>query len=502
MSQRYDVIVIGAGHNGLTTAALLARAGRRVLVIERRDVVGGLAAADEFHPGYRTSGVFQDTTMLSRRVADELQLTQHGLVWRAAPPDVLALGAPGDSLLLSGDNTRAIATRNPHDAEQYSRYRAALARLRPLLAQFLTAPPIDPTSTEALGVRQLLRPAVKLRRQGRRDLLEFFRLPPLCVADWLDEWFEDDLLKAALALPPLASTFLAPRSPGGTALLLRQAGLAGPGIVGGGPALVAALERAARAHGVEVRTGAKAARVRTADTVQGVTLEDGETIDAAIVAASCHPKSLFLELLPPRSLPARFAHRIESYRSRGTTAQVLLGLRSPLRYKGHEDVAIEFARTGGSLLDIERAFDAIKYGRVAERPVLEIHAPTAPAAAPVAAILVHYVPHAATPAWDDKARERLGDRVQELLEAYTTGLDVTGRRVLVPPDFETKFALPGGNLHHGDHSIDQLLLRPAAGCIGYRTPIPGLYLCGSGSHPGGGLTCLPGALAARTILGS
>lgn len=501
MSPRHDVIVIGAGHNGLTAAAFLARAGRRVLVVERRPVVGGLASADEFHPGYRTSGVFQDTTLVARRVADDLQLARHGLTWRAAPPDVLALGMPGDSLLLNGEDARtaaAIAQRNRRDGAQYERYRAALARWRPLLASILAAPPVDPTAT--LGAAQVLRPALRLRRLGRRSMGDLLRVPPLSIADWLDEWFEDDLLKAALALPPLASTFLAPRSPGGTALLLRQAALAGPGIVGGGPSLVAALERAARAHGAEIRTNATVARVRTADRVEGVTLTSGEAIDAAVVAASCHPQQIFLELMAPRTLPSRLARRLETYRSRGTTAQVLLALRSPLRFKGHADSAIEFARIAASLLDIERAFDAIKYGRVAVRPILEIHAPASSTGAPFAATLVHYAPHGAEPPWDETARQRLGEQVQELLAAHAERLDVVACRVLAPPDLEAEFALPGGNLHHGDHALDQLLLRPAAGCIGYRTPITGLYLCGSGSHPGGGLTCLPGALAARTIL--
>ncbi len=520
MSGRYDAIVIGAGHNGLTTAALLARQGRRVLVLEQKEHIGGLAAAEEFHPGFWSCGVFQDTTLVSRRVADELELARHGLRWRTAPPDVLALGAPGDSLLLAGEVARATAAirqRQPQDGERYPRYIAALEGLREVLRSFLDAAPLDPTSNEALDPRVLWRPGLRLRRLGRRGLLEFLRLPPLCTADWLDEWFADDLLKAALSLPALASTFMGPRSPGGTALLLRQAGLAGPGVEGGGPALVAAIAGAARTHGAEIRNGAPVAEVRMAGKVQGVKLMSGETFDAPVVAASCHPQQL-LALLTLRSLPGRLTERLQHYRSRGTTAQVLFALRAPLRFKGYENLPVEFARTGASMLDIERAFDAVKYGRIAERPVLEIHAPSsngearppgdravapagtvAPAGA-VASVLVHYAPWNLEPGWDAKQRDRLGEQVQEMVRERASGLEVVARRVFAPPDFEALYALPGGNLHHGDHALDQLLLRPAAGCVGYRTPIPGLYLCGSGSHPGGGLTCLPGALAARAIL--
>ncbi len=516
MSTQYDVIVIGAGHNGLTAAALLAKAGRRVLVLERRDRIGGLAASDDFHPGAQSAGFFADTTLVQRRLLETLALEAHGLRWRTEPPGVLALGSPGDSLWLAGDPGQAavaIGRRNERDAEHYHRYHAFLARLAPVLLNFLTEPALDLTEVESVGARELFGRAMRLRRLGRRDFLELLRLPPLSVADWLDEWFADDLLKSALALPSLASTFMGPRSPGSNALLLRQACARGPGVEGGGPALVAALERAARGQGVEIRTEAAVARVRlgagtapsghagavpAVSSVQGVTLEDGENIDAPLVAASCHPAVLFLSLLPPRSLPIRLAHAIENIRSRGTTSQVLLALREPIRYLGHEDTDIEFARTGARLDDIERAFDAIKYREIASRPVLEIHALPGPAAS----ILVHFTPHDLATGWDASAREQLGDRVVELLAEQTRGLDVVARQVLAPPDLAARYAIPGGSVHHGEHALDQMLLRPAAGCVGSRTPIRGLFLSGSGTHPGGGLTCLPGILAAKSILTS
>ncbi len=508
MSTKHDVIVIGAGHNGLTAAALLAKAGRRVLVVERRDRIGGLAAADEFHAGAQSAGFFADTTLVQRELLAPLELEAHGLRWRTQPAGTLALGAPGDNLYLAGDPRQAalaIGRRNARDGEQYLGYHAFLARVAPALRQFLCEPALDPTAVEAVGARELFGRAMRLRRLGRRDFLELLRLPPLSVADWLGEWFADDLLKSALALPPLASTFLGPRSPGSNALLLRQACTRGPGFEGGGPALVTALERAARSQGAEIRTDAAVARVRlgaAASTaafgshVQGVLLENGESIDAPLVAASCHPAVLFLSLLPPRSLPIRLAHAIEHFRSRGTTSQVLLSLQRPIRYLGHEDTDIERAQTGARLDDIEQAFDAIKYRKIAPRPVLEIQSLPGPAAS----VLVHFTPHDLDRGWDASARERLGDRVVELLAEQTQGLDVVARQVLAPPDLAARYAIPGGNVHHGEHALDQMLLRPAAGCVGARTPIRGLFLSGSGTHPGGGITCLPGVLAAQSIL--
>ncbi len=507
----YDVIVIGAGHNGLATAAFLAKAGRHVLVLERRDTVGGLAASEEFHPGTKSAGVFADTTLLQRPLLEELQLERHGLVWRDTPPDTLALGTPGDALLLHGEpgkTAAAIGARKQRDAAQYLAYAAQLDAWRATVQGWMHEIPLDPTEPGSFRLWELLRRGLRLRRLGRRELRELLRVPPLCIADWLGEWFEDDLLKTALALPGLASTFMGPRSPGGGALQLRHVCAAGNGVAGGGPQLVAALERAARENGAEIRTRAVVAAIRTGSAVEGVTLADGQGLDAPIVAASCPPQTVFLSLLSPRQLPSRLAHRFATYRSRGTTAQVLLALRSPLRFAAHPEIEIEFARTGACLDDIERAFDAVKYGHIAPRPELEIHVPTvadpglAPTGHSVASILVHFAPYALEPGWDAGERERLGDRVVEILGEHVQQLDVVGRRVLAPPDLEAAYALPGGNVHHGEHALDQLLLRPARQCVGYRTPIAGLYLCGSGSHPGGGLTGAPGALAARAILRS
>jgi phytoene dehydrogenase-like protein len=508
LSATYDVIVIGAGHNGLTTAAALGRAGRRVLVVEARDVVGGLAPSEEFHPGYRSAGLLHDTSGVRSDVVTTLGLQRHGLRLRRQAADVLTLGDPGDALLLCGEPRRAVTeieSRSAHDAQSYVRYRDALDAWRHVLRSFLNEPPVDLLDPESSGAWDLLKRGLRVRRLGRRDLFELFRLTPMCVADWLEEWFETDLLKAGLALPAVAGTFMAPRSPGSNATLLLREGVAGAGIEAGAHTLIEALQRAAEATGVEVRTGARVSSIRVEGNVRGVSLADGEELQAAVVAASCHPATLFTRLLPPSRVPVRVAHSIERYRSRGTTAHVLFALRSPLRFRGRDEQP-EFARIAPGIDAIERAFDCAKHRRMPHAPVLEVHVPSlcSPALAPegcaVVSILAHFVPYDLDGGWDESRRTQLGDQIEETLGAHCEGLDVAARQVATPVDLEARYALPGGNIHHGEHSLDQLLVRPIPQCNQYRSPIPGLFLCGSGSHPGGGLSCMPGALAARAIL--
>lgn len=513
----YDVIVIGAGHNGLTCAAFLAKAGRRVLVVEARPAVGGMAAADEFHPGYRSVGLHHDTSGVRADVVKALELERHGLKMRAARPPVLALGDAGETrgLMLHSDPdsaARAISAHSAHDAGNYAGYRALIDRLALVLGPFLDESPVDLIEMESAGGWNLLKRALRVRRLGRHDMMELLRLPPMSVADLLGEWFESDRLKAALALPAVAGTWMGPRSPTSAANLLLWEAAAGPGVEGGGPALAAALEKAARAAGAEIRTSVPVERVLSDGTgtpVKGVRLSGGEEIAAPIVAASCDPRQLFLRLVAPGTIPYRLEHNITSYRMRGTTARVLLAVKGSVRYTVASDDRVEFARTGGSLNEIERAFDAVKYRTFSETPILDISVPTvsSPALAPsghsVVSILIHYAPHELEGGWNDRRRRELGDRVVGLLDKHAPGVAaaVVAGEVHAPPDLEQRYGVTGGHIHHGEHALDQLLIRPAPGCTGYSTPIPGLYLCGAGSHPGGGLTCKPGALAARAILG-
>ncbi|HEY3174241.1 MAG TPA: NAD(P)/FAD-dependent oxidoreductase [Candidatus Polarisedimenticolia bacterium] len=518
-SSTYDAIVIGAGHNGLTCATWLAKAGRRVLVVESRDRVGGMAASEEFHPGYRSVGLLHDTTGVRLEVVRALELARHGLKVRSCRPSILVLGdgsGGGPRLLLSGvpaQAAREISRLSSLDGEAYLKYRAFLDRIGPVLRGFLDEPPVNLIDIESAGIWNLMKRALRVRRLGAKEMMELMRLPPMSVADWLGEWFETDLLKAALALDAVAGTWMGPRSPTSNMLLLMHEAAAGPGIEGGGPALAAALEKAARAAGVEILTEARVERILVdgaASPVKGVALSGGAVVSATVVAASCDPKQVLLKLLAPGTIPYRLEHRMEGFRARGTTAQVLLAVKGPVRFAGATDDQVEFARTGGSLVEIERAFDAVKYRRASQTPILDIHVPTvsrpelAPTGGSVVSILVHFAPYDLEGGWDDLQRRALGDRVVAILETQAPGVTagIVRGEVLSPADIETRYGVTGGQIHHGEHALDQILIRPAPECVGYRTPVPGLYLCGGGSHPGGGLTCQPGTLAARAILKS
>lgn len=506
-----DAIVIGAGANGLACAALLAKQGLKVVVVEARENIGGLAQPVEFHPGYQSGGLLHDTTILRPWIVETLSLVHHGLRLRQNRPDVLALGEPGKGLLLSGDRLHAageIATLSERDADAYLEFCAFLDRLRPILAQFFDQPPLDLIDTGLGDLWAMLRQGLSLRKLGRKGSLELARLMPMCVGDWLDEWFETDLLKAALALPAVAGTFTGPRSPGTNANLLMHEAAAGPGLQAGAPALIRALEKSARASGTSIRTNTRVSHLLTdGKKIEGVMLDSGEELRAPVVASSADPKTTLLKLLPAGALPRNVEEALSSFRTRGTTGQVLLAVDREVAFACEPRKAIAHARTGTHILDIERAYDAVKYREVSQTPILDIHIPTverqnlAPKGHTVISVLVHFVPHNREGGWDDSARKALGDQVVTQLEAHAPGLEdaIVARDVLTPVDIETRYGTTGGHIHHGEHALDQLLVRPAPGCNRYATPIDGLYLCGSGSHPGGGLTCAPGALAATAI---
>ncbi len=509
MSERYDVVVIGAGHNGLAAAALLAKGGRKTLVVERREVVGGLAASEEFHPGYRSAGVLHDTSAVRPWVVEALELKRHGLALREEAPPVFVPERQGDGLLLWRDPGKAAVELTAADGARYVEYRAFLARLAPVFRRLTDRPPADLAEPGFRGALQLGRAALALRRLGKSAMLEVMRILPASAADWLGEWFEAELLKAALAAPAIWATWTGPRSPGTTANLLLAETTAGPPVAGGPAALTAALETAARAGGVEIRSGAGVERLMMQNgAVTGVRLEGGEEVGAAAVLASCDPRSLFLRLLPPGALPGRLRRDIGNFRARGTTAKIHLALSGYPDLAGRPGLLAESIRIGESLEEQERAFDAVKYRRFSARPVLDVQVPTletpelAPAGHHVFSILVHFAPYDLEKGWSEEQKERLLQAVMAVLSRYAPGLEdlVVGREVLSPVDLESRYGVSGGHVHHGEHATDQLVVRPTPECARYATPFAGLYLCGSGSHPGGGLTCAPGALGARAVL--
>jgi phytoene dehydrogenase-like protein len=341
-------------------------------------------------------------------------------------------------------------------------------------------------------------------------MMEILRVAPMCAADWLNEWFQTDALKAGLCAPALTGSFTGPWSPGTAAALLVSDAFQAPGVVGGAQAVAAALVRAAAAAGVDLRTGARVARVVVErGRASGVTLDDGTTIAAPVVAAACDPKTLFLDLVAPEQLPLRLERDIRNLRARGTAAKLELAVDRLPEWRGRPGLAAEWIRVGERLDDLERAFDAVKYRRHAAAPMLDVYVPTledaslAPRGHHVVSILVHFVPLAPEGGWTEVARRGLVEAVLATLDQHAPNLrgGILGQRLLTPQDLEAEWGLAGGHLFHGEHAADQLVVRPVPACARYRTPIEGLFLCGSGSHPGGGVTCAPGALGARAFLG-
>jgi phytoene dehydrogenase-like protein len=491
-----DVIVIGAGHNGMVAALRLAGAGRRVTVLERREVTGGLAAAEEFSPGYRSPGVLHDTAGLRPRIAAALGLERHGLSWRQRPPFVAARA--GREPLRSDAAGNGLAA-----------WRRSVDELRPFVSRLLERPP---PRLELRGAGDILRLGLEglaLRRLGRRRSRELLRVLPMSAEDWLSDWFDDADVAGAVAAPGLLGVFAGPRSPGTAGGLLMHESGAGREVAGGPAALAAALESAARAAGVEVRTGAEVTAIDVGNgRARGVSLASGEQLPAAAVAASCDPKTALLRLLPPGNLGLRDERAIGLYRSRGTVAKLHLALSGPPVLAGDGGEPPELMRIG-SLNELERAFDDLKYGRLPEAPALEVRLPSladpelAPAGHHVASVLVSCVPHTPDGGWQVETRQRLERAVMDRLEEAAPGLGelVVDRQLSTPADIEQRYGSMGGHLFHGEMALDQLLsMRPAI-CAGrYRTPIEGLYLAGGGSHPGGGISGLPGWLAASTIL--
>ncbi|MGD9054583.1 MAG: NAD(P)/FAD-dependent oxidoreductase [Desulfobacterales bacterium] len=507
----YDVVVIGAGHNGLTAAALLAKQGRKVLVLERRSTIGGLAAGEEFHPGYHTAGVLHDSGQVRAQVVRSLDLKSHGLEIRPGRPSFLALDPEDRGMLLSHKERRSakeIHFYSPEDAKQYRQYYKFIRRVAGVVNRIFNQLPPATDSPNGRTLWDLFTTGFALRRLGKSTMLDLMRIAPMCVADWLNEWFDNNRLKAALAGTGLSGNFAGPWSPGSAFNLLVWECTAKYRLKSGPRSLIAALEKAVLSQGVEIRTDSEVSEIRIdKEQVKGVVLKDGEPIQSAIVAASCDPRHTFLDLVPGKQVANWQEQRMQHIRGAGTTAKVNLALNTSIEFNGRSGEKIAFARTGHHLDHIEKAFDACKYGQFLKEPILDIHIPTAsnpdlsPPGHSVVSILVHFVPYRLQARWDRNQIENLGNTVVSTLEPYAPGLSdaIVAREVLTPLDLAERYGLVQGHILHGEHALDQLILRPTPECARYHTPINGLYLCGSGSHPGGGITCGPGALAASVI---
>jgi phytoene dehydrogenase-like protein len=499
------LLVLGGGANGLAAATLLARRGRAVTVIEARDSMGGLAAPETFHPGYRAPGTLQDSSRVRPWVLEAL-----GVRLERRPRALIALpSSDGSEIRVRPDEedpSRALAGDiDPRDAGAWRAFRAFVARVRPVFERLMDGPP--PGLKDSIW--SLLRTAWTVRRLGAGTMTELFRVLPMCVADWMRDSFHSERLRAGLCLPALDGAFTGPWSAHTAMHLLLHETLAAGEVVGGPAAVVARLEEAARASGVELRTGAAAVKILVGPAgVTGVRLAGGEEIGAATVLSTLDPKQTLVELIGPPWLPVELDDDARLYRMRGATAVVRLALSGPLQTRA--GTTVEALRTGETLDDIERAWDAAKYRRFAAVPALDVRVPSVadPALCPAGHAVVTIHAHTASlhldGGWTETTRADLRRAVIDALAAVcpTAADRIVASQVLTPADLAERFRLSGGHLFHGEMAPDQLVsFRPAFSCGRYGTPIPGLYLGGGGSHPGGGLHLASGALAARAILG-
>jgi phytoene dehydrogenase-like protein len=514
MSARFDCIVIGAGHNGLSCAAYLARAGRSVLVLEAAERVGGAAVTREFAPGFRVSACAHLLHLMPGSLVKELELRTHGLELAVERLPSVALSGDGAHLSLDGEGGGTAAVRSGAEAEALAGYRERLERLAAALRPVLSSTPPRLGSSAWDDRRALFGLGWRLRSLGRGDLRELLRIGGMCVYDLLDEHFESPLLKGALAFDAVLGTNYGPRSPGTVfTLLYRLAAAEGGGLAqprGGLGAVSDALARAAEAAGAEIRTGAAVGRIVVRDDqAAGVVLESGEEISASTVVSGTDPKTTFLRLLGSEHLDAGFVRRIVHLRSRGLAGKLHLALAGTPHFAGLPAGALR-----GRLLwapspeYIERAYNHAKYGEFSAAPMLEITVPSAadatlaPPGNHVMSVIVQYAPYALAEGWG-QGRARLTRVLIDTLGALAPGIAERVRHVelLAPPDIEREFRISGGHWHHAELALDQFfMLRPVPGAAQYRAPVGGLYLCGAGCHPGGGVMGVAGRNAARQVV--
>ncbi len=515
LAPQYDSIVIGAGHNGLVCAAYLARAGRRVLVLEAAGHVGGAAVTREFAPRYRVSACAHLLHLMPARLMGELDLAAHGLKLAHSGLPTLALAPDASHLSFAADDTAALATASPADAAAFTAWHGQLRRFARALHPMLTATPPRLGTDSWRDAYALLGLGWQIRRLGRSDMRELLRIGGMCVHDLLEERFRLPLLKGALALDAVLGTNYGPRSPGTVAALLYRVAASGGSDalaqpLGGLGALSEALARAAVAAGAQVRTGAPVAHIRVReDRVTGVVLASGEELACDTVVASCDPKRTFLELLGAEHLDAGFVRRVSHVRTRGLSAKLHLALEELPQFTGLTPAALRARLLVAPSADyIERAYNHAKYAEYSSAPMLEITIPTltdpglAPEGKHVMSVIAQYAPYELGGGWQSQ-RQAFTDTVIDTLACYAPRLRaaISAVELLTPPDIEREFRITGGHWHHAELALDQfLMVRPVPGAAQYRTPVPGLFLCGAGSHPGGGVMGLPGRNAARQIM--
>ena len=520
--RRYDAIVIGGGHNGLVCAAYLARAGRQVVVVERRDVLGGAAVTEEIVPGYRFTVASYVVSLLRPEIVRELELPRHGL--EILPLDGTFTPLDGDHLWRVNDNGRTIRELRRwslSDAEAYEEYGRLMVHMARFVKPVLSTVPPDQGRFNPLQWGEVVRLGRSFAELPRRLQDTFVQVMTMSAADFLGQWFETDPLKATMSASGIIGTFQGVHSPGTAYVLLHHymgeidGAFRAWGIPRGGTGGVSlAIASAARELGAEIRTEAPVAAIDVrGNRAVGVTLEDGEQLAADVVVSSADARVTLSRLLPAGTLDPDVERRLGRYRYRGSSAKVNLALEGLPEFTslpGHGEHLRGAISFSPSLAYMERAYDDAKYGRPSRRPYVDAIIPTLvdPAMAPpgkhVMSCFVQYAPyHLADGAWDDAARTALGETVLDTIEERAPNIRslIAGMQVLTPLDIEQRLSLSEGNIFQGELSLEQLFFnRPMPGFARYRTPVDDLWMCGSATHPGGGLMGAPGRIAALELL--
>jgi len=518
-----DVVIIGGGHNGLACAAYLAKAGLDVLVLEKRGVVGGAAATEEPWPGYRVSSASYVVSLMPPQVVRELDLKRYGYEVSIIAPDYFVPFPDGTSLTLWGDVERdaaAIGRFSERDAAAYVAFDRYFDRVARLLKDLLF---VVPPNMNLRDLPKWAATAGRFRKWSGRDLHETVRLFTMSAADFLDEWFEDERVKGALATQAIIGAWCGPMTPGSAYVLMHHwigqvDGHAGAWgwAKGGMGGISAAMARAAEAAGAEVRTDAEVDRVaiNASGRAVGVALADGSLVRAQRVVSCAHPVTTYLSLIGEERLPGDVVRDVKRYRTRSGSVKLNVALSELPAFPAWDqegDLHTGLVAVSPSIGYLERAWDDAKYGRMSEHPYVEVVFPTAhepqglaPKGKHLMLAFSQYGPYElAEGSWDEGGREDYAARVLKALGEFAPSLEsaVEHLEVLTPRDIEERFGLVGGNIMQGELTPDQLFsFRPIPGHGDYRTPVAGMYLCGSGTHPGGGVMGVPGRNAASVIL--